>query len=473
MAKDKRAQELSTVKASPTKRFFVEMLTRDIELDDALLDLLDNCVDGVMRETQSEPHSELPYAGYHADIKFSPQEFRITDNCGGIDRDTAEKYAFLMGRRADDPRDRDLPTVGMYGIGMKRAIFKLGREASVTSKHRRGSFEVTIPNAWFAEDNDEWELKAQGILQLDKNYGTTIVVKRLQPSVKDKFAKGSDFEADFIGKLRSHYAYIMHKGFEVKVNGQKVEPQPIKFMVTTRKKKKEMLAPYMYDSVVDDVKVQVTVGFYRPLATEEEADREMEAKRSRENAGWSIICNDRVVVYCDKTRITGWGEADVPNFHAQFNAISGVVTFSSSDPLKLPLTTTKRGIDLGSDLYLRVKNRMREGTKLFTNYTYKWKHALDEAKAIEREAASIELGDLRKSVPESDWHQTRKGDENGRRFMPSLPTPDVASDLALIRFQRPKSDVRLLADDLLDDPEAKPNDVGAAAFDKALKAIKK
>ena len=35
--------------AHPTKRFFVEMLVRDIELKDALLDLLDNCVDGVMR----------------------------------------------------------------------------------------------------------------------------------------------------------------------------------------------------------------------------------------------------------------------------------------------------------------------------------------------------------------------------------------------------------------------------------------
>ena len=31
--------------ASPTKRFFVSMLTRDINLADAILDLLDNCLD--------------------------------------------------------------------------------------------------------------------------------------------------------------------------------------------------------------------------------------------------------------------------------------------------------------------------------------------------------------------------------------------------------------------------------------------
>ena len=32
--------------ASPTKQFFVSMLTRDINLADAILDLVDNCLDG-------------------------------------------------------------------------------------------------------------------------------------------------------------------------------------------------------------------------------------------------------------------------------------------------------------------------------------------------------------------------------------------------------------------------------------------
>ena len=35
--------------ASPVKSLFVSMLTRDIQLEDAILDLLDNCVDGILR----------------------------------------------------------------------------------------------------------------------------------------------------------------------------------------------------------------------------------------------------------------------------------------------------------------------------------------------------------------------------------------------------------------------------------------
>lgn len=42
-------QNTDKAQASPTKQFFVSMLTRDISLDDAILDLIDNCLDGAMR----------------------------------------------------------------------------------------------------------------------------------------------------------------------------------------------------------------------------------------------------------------------------------------------------------------------------------------------------------------------------------------------------------------------------------------
>ena len=41
------------VDARPVKSFFVDMLTRDIELVDAILDLLDNCVDGILRQKKN------------------------------------------------------------------------------------------------------------------------------------------------------------------------------------------------------------------------------------------------------------------------------------------------------------------------------------------------------------------------------------------------------------------------------------
>ena len=42
----KRNVSADTAAAIPTKQFFVSMLTRDISLADAILDLIDNCLDG-------------------------------------------------------------------------------------------------------------------------------------------------------------------------------------------------------------------------------------------------------------------------------------------------------------------------------------------------------------------------------------------------------------------------------------------
>src|SRR4051812_11647757 len=99
------------VDASPTKEFFIEMLTRDIELVPAITDLVDNCVDGARRLRTSDD-----YNGLFVRLVVEPSQFIIADNCGGIDLDLAEKYAFRFGRASGMERtDR---SIGQFGVGM-------------------------------------------------------------------------------------------------------------------------------------------------------------------------------------------------------------------------------------------------------------------------------------------------------------------------------------------------------------------
>jgi hypothetical protein len=63
------------------------MLTRDIALTDALLDLVDNCVDGATRQLKGRLRGAKPYDGYEARLTLSAASFDISDNCGGIPRD--------------------------------------------------------------------------------------------------------------------------------------------------------------------------------------------------------------------------------------------------------------------------------------------------------------------------------------------------------------------------------------------------
>ena len=80
--------------AIPTKQFFVSMLTRDINLADAILDLVDNCLDGALRMADGD---DVDYSKHFVEIELAAEHFLIGDNCGGIPREVAKNYAFKNG----------------------------------------------------------------------------------------------------------------------------------------------------------------------------------------------------------------------------------------------------------------------------------------------------------------------------------------------------------------------------------------
>lgn len=80
----------------------------------------------------------------------------------------------------------------------------------------------------------------------------------------------------------------------------------------------------------------------------------------------------------------------------QYSGFIGIVLFTAANAAALPLTTTKRSVDLSSEVYRRARPRMRELSRQWIAYTPQRKQALDEAK--EKEAAARSLSIYR--VPE-------------------------------------------------------------------------
>lgn len=455
-----------TAKAFPAKRFFVDMLVRDIELQDAILDLLDNCVDGAMRSTQSESIDPArPYNGFYADITFDREHFAIKDNCGGIPIALAEQYAFRMGR-ADANRDADIPTVGVYGIGMKRAIFKLGKKSVVKSQTAAGGFSVEISPAWLDSD-DDWVLPLNESPETLEKPGTEIEVTHLRDGMPRLFADETDFEHTLKSAISAYYGFIIEKGFSVRVNGDLIYPVKVSLIIDEANlAAKNSISPYVYRGEIDGVQVELSIGLYRPLPNESEEEEALQGRPSTEKAGWTIVCNDRVVLFADKTRVTGWGEATVPQYHTQFISIAGTVAFRSNDASKLPLTTTKRGIDGNSELYLSVKEFMREGLKLYTDFTNKWKRSSKELHNVNSQLSTLSAETAHKIIPEESWTNVRG--IGGQKYKPNLPIPKDDDPLRQIRFSRKISDIKAVASYLFDDTGTPPGDIGAKCFDDVL-----
>lgn len=458
--------------ASPTKQFFVSMLTRDINLADAILDLLDNCLDGALRLANG---NEVDYSQHFVKIELAADHFSIEDNCGGIPREVAKNYAFKMGREPDDDRDSETETIGMYGVGMKRAIFKMGREALVRTRYGEDTFEVPITSAWL--DAKGWEpLPINEPTEANEKLaepGTVITVRQLYEGVARHFANEA-FENEVRTAISEHFTMFLQWGLKVDLNGKPVEPVLVEVLVSDRA---DGPAPFVFQKTIDDVLVSITVGLNtgRSLGDDEEEDSGFERDRSSATAGWTVLCNDRAVIVGDKSRLTGWGDG-IPLYHPQFAIITGIIEFRSKRADKLPVTTTKRALDTSSNVWLESLVKMKEGMRVWISYTNQWKNhpRVDQSNYWE-DARPLPL---RGAIAAVASRAAAKKTDDQVEFNPQkakvLPEPPGRTPSSRrIVFSRPVEEIRLVSKMLFDIDDEKPGIVGEKCFELTLTKAKK
>lgn len=458
--------------ASPTKQFFVSMLTRDINLADAILDLLDNCLDGALRLSGGD---RVDYAQHFVKIELDTDHFSIEDNCGGIPREVARNYAFKMGREPDDNRDSEAETIGMYGVGMKRAIFKMGREALVRTRFGDDTFEVPITSAWL--DAKGWEpLPINEPSEVGEKLaepGTVIRVDELYEGVSRHFANES-FENEVRTAISEHFTMFLQWGLKVDLNGKPVEPVLVEVLVSERE---DGPAPFAFQKIIDDVLVSITVGLNtgRSLGNDDDDDSGFERDRSSATAGWTVLCNDRAVIVGDKSRLTGWGDG-LPLYHPQFAIITGIIEFRSKRADKLPVTTTKRALDTSSNVWLESLVKMKEGMRVWTSYTNQWKnHPRVEQSDYWEDAKPLSLG---KAIAAVAARSTVKRIGSQIEFNPQkakvLPEPPGKTPSSRrIVYSRPVEEIRIISKMLFDVDDEKPGVVGEKCFELTLAKAKK
>jgi hypothetical protein len=322
-----------TIETMPTKAFFVDMLVRDIQLERAILDLVDNCIDGAKRLRSASP---MKFNGLTAVIETSADQFTISDNCGGFDVATASQYAFRFGRPAG--AGKTPYSIGQFGVGMKRALFKFGHWFRVTSATatERWSIEVDV-SKW--EEEPEWNFKFKSVdLHIrvpDEERGTTITVKQLRPEVAVKFGS-SHFHRMVSETIRTHQRQFIAAGFGLTFNALSLTATDINL-------RDGEVSPSVeeFEDVRDGektVKVRIVAGAEDSNPTA---------------AGWYVVCNGRVVLAADRSELTGWGHVaeqgkEIPKYHNQYARFRGVAYFDSEDAGRLPWNTTKDGTRIWS-----------------------------------------------------------------------------------------------------------------------------
>jgi hypothetical protein len=333
------------IDANPTKDFFISMLIKDIVTIRAIIDLVDNCVDGATRL-----RGNGKFNGLRVEIKATKDHFQISDNCGGIPVDLARNYAFRFGRPAKMPATPH--SVGQFGVGMKRALFKLGTNFRIESTTQDSHFVVK-------EDVEKWKQKKEWEFRFEEletnrarvplsETGTIVAVTSLHGPIAESFSLDV-FRARLATELAEAHIDAAMKGLEITFNGTVLHHPKLLLLESKSLKSAHRRMVFREGSKAVKVRLYAGIGDSDPSA-----------------AGWYVFCNGRLVLAKDQTNVTGWGETregTVPRYHNQFARFRGFVFFDSQDASLLPWNTTKTGVDTDSPRYRATRLEMIKFTR--------------------------------------------------------------------------------------------------------------
>lgn len=430
------------IDVTPTRALFVEMLTRDIQLDRAVLDLVDNCIDGAKR---LRPLPDQDFEGLEIRIVLDTEKFEIHDNCGGIGIETARHYAFRFGRAKGMTATPG--SVGQFGVGMKRALFKFGHKFEVVSQTVEDRFELRVDvDAWeqqegpwrFAFDDSETDLDSPV-----EDTGTHIVVTPLRPDARAQFGSGT-FRNSLGRQIEAAQQQYIDRKLRIVFDGRTLIATP--WQLARGQGIEPMYAEADIDAGKGIVRRRIFAGIGRS---------------SPQEAGWYVFCNGRLILAADQSRTTGWERGDddkgvtVPKFHGQFARFRGYVFLDADDASLLPWNTTKTGVDVDTDVWRNTYLEMRQAMRPIIDFLNKVDSEKDNPETQRP---------LTQAVAKASLQGVRSISRVGAFQVPQPPKGPKPPPWTSIQFSRPKAKV----DELKEFYGAQSNsELGGMLFDES------
>ena len=373
--------------AFPRKRFFLDMFTRDISVEDCILDLIDNSIDALIRTRHIALSSLLRSDGSRAtprqlpkiQFSYSPRAIELVDNCGGIPHGLVRDDVFSFGHT----RGYKPTALGVYGVGLKRALFKLGGHFEMESRAMDGGFRVELDvDNWAKSDDkpEDWQIPVTRIPAAStmEKAGTKVRVTRLRSDVRQRLSDPTT-ESRLDRNVRQAYTLFLERYVRLLVQTREIKPEPLPLTESSE------VTPGSEHFVDDDTGVKVTL-----MVSLAPLDRG--SQWASERAGWFVFCNGRLVVAADKSDLTGWGTVPtgLPIWHPKYRGFFGVVFFESGDPLALPWTTTKRGLNRESPIYQRTMPKMVQLAKPVVRFLNKM-YPTDSTDVVDERAIARDI----------------------------------------------------------------------------------
>ncbi|MCH8977857.1 MAG: ATP-binding protein [Armatimonadetes bacterium] len=321
---------------TPKKRLFLSIIS-DYDLVTGLCELIDNAIDNRAIEG-----SEAPLK-IRLELDSDRQVITVCDNAGGVGEGDLENLV-APGATNNDPL---YETIGVFGVGSKRAVVALARHSIIkTHKRRDSSYEITVNDDWLT--TEDWRLPYDQIPAIPAGT-TSIQMSQLRTTITE-----NDIEALKVTLGEIYQRFLQDEDVEIWVNEDELKPTTFENWSYPPDNPPRIATATIVVPDVGKVQISIECGLIN--------DRDPVG----DNYGVSFFCNDRLIAKHIKTRDVGYSvsaEAGVP--HPDASLCRAIVSISGPARL-MPWNSTKSQINFNDTIFLRIRGTIID---LVSHYT--------------------------------------------------------------------------------------------------------
>lgn len=252
------------------------------------------------------------------------------------------------------------------------------------------------------------------------------------------------FESDLSKAIGRVYAFLVDKYVRISVNG--VDVKAFSVPVGEPRQGKTSYEEFKHDGV----KVRIFATLFTVGSGNE--------RPTKENSGWYVACNGRLILVADTSELTGWGVKPMPIWVPKYTSFIGFVFFESKNGLELPWTTTKRSVNGESAVYRKAISRMAVLARPILTFCNRKYPGDEDQEPIEREIG-------KQMKPTTLAHLVRKA---GSAFVIEAPKEKVKKTTISVQYDAKIVDIEKIRKHLRN-PHMGATKIGEHTFDYFLR----
>ncbi len=327
---------IKSVDATPSKRLYLSIIA-DYDVNMSICELIDNALDIWIKNEQR--------TSLNIDIVLDKVQQRIDvcDNAGGV---AESNLSFMVGPGHTGNIESD-ETIGIFGVGTKRAVVALAQDVKIRTRHNNDTFQVEFDDEWIQLSID-WKLPVYKVDNIPQ--GTTrIELLKLRKKITD----------ESLSQLKLHlgetYSRFLKDG-KVIISVNNEEVRGISF--------ENWAFPPKYEPRIYSGKITTQDGIVVKVSAV--AGLTMESSPAGGEYGVYFYCNDRLITRGLKTYDVGFATGLAGKPHADISLVRIIVSINGEARL-MPWNSSKSNINPSHEVFISLRNWLIQVVKDYTS----------------------------------------------------------------------------------------------------------